>query len=160
MSDPENTTPEMLMHAADLAKAAGLRYVYAGNIPGRVGDLENTRCHHCSALLIERYGYLVRRYRVTAEGGCPECGTAIPGRWGSQLRRPDRVCSVSARDTTAANAVGADREPCPSPRALSPEPPSPRAEPRAPGPRPLHPPAPCLGPQPPAPARDIALRAR
>ena len=85
MSDPENTTPEMLMHAADLAKAAGLRYVYAGNIPGRVGDLENTRCHHCSALLIERYGYLIRRYRVTAEGGCPECGTAIPGRWGSRF---------------------------------------------------------------------------
>ena len=37
MSDPENTTPEMLMRAAAIAKAAGLRYVYAGNLPGRVG---------------------------------------------------------------------------------------------------------------------------
>src|SRR5687767_7113783 len=36
MSDPENTTPDMLMHAAAIARDAGLRYVYAGNIPGRV----------------------------------------------------------------------------------------------------------------------------
>ena len=83
MSDPENTTPEMLMQAADVAKAAGLRYVYAGNIPGRVGDLENTRCHTCAALLIERYGYLIRAYRLTPAGTCPDCGTAIPGRWGA-----------------------------------------------------------------------------
>ncbi len=85
MSDPENTTPEMLIRAADIARRAGLRYVYAGNIPGRVGDLENTRCHQCSALLIERYGYLVRTYRITPHGTCPDCGTAIPGRWGRQF---------------------------------------------------------------------------
>src|SRR3954467_9656228 len=85
MSDPENTTPDMLMNAAAIAKDAGLRYVYAGNLPGRVGELENTRCHHCSALLVERYGYLVRAYRITAEGGCPQCGTAIPGRWARQF---------------------------------------------------------------------------
>jgi len=85
MSDPENTTPEMLMHAAGIAKAAGLRYVYAGNLPGHVDDLENTRCHHCSALLIERYGYLIRGYRITPEGACPDCGTSIPGRWGRQF---------------------------------------------------------------------------
>jgi pyruvate formate lyase activating enzyme len=85
MSDPENTTPEMLLHAAAIGKAAGLRYVYAGNIPGRVGDLENTRCHQCAALLVERYGYLVRSYRITADGTCPQCGTSIPGRWGKQF---------------------------------------------------------------------------
>src|SRR5215207_9330615 len=82
MSDPENTTPAMLMAAAAIAKTAGLRYVYAGNIPGRVGDLENTRCHNCAALLIERYGYFIQSYRLTAEGTCPDCGTVIPGRWG------------------------------------------------------------------------------
>jgi pyruvate formate lyase activating enzyme len=85
MSDPENTTPEMLHKAAAIGKAAGLRYVYAGNIPGRVGDLETTRCHHCSAVLIERYGYLVRSYRMTPDGRCPDCGTPIPGRWGRQF---------------------------------------------------------------------------
>jgi len=82
MPDPENTTPEMLMRAAAIARNAGLRYVYAGNIPGAVGDLENTRCHECSALLVERYGYLIRSYRITSAGACPECGTSIPGRWG------------------------------------------------------------------------------
>jgi pyruvate formate lyase activating enzyme len=81
MSDPENTTPDMLMHAAAIAREAGLRYVYAGNLPGRVGDLENTRCHNCAALLIERYGYLIRAYRLTPDGACPDCGTALPGRW-------------------------------------------------------------------------------
>ena len=68
-----------------LFRSAGLRYVYAGNIPGRVGDLENTRCHHCAALLVERYGYLVRGYRITAGGACPDCGTPIPGRWGTRF---------------------------------------------------------------------------
>jgi pyruvate formate lyase activating enzyme len=75
----------MLVNAAAIAKASGLKYVYTGNLPGRVGDLENTRCHHCSALLIERYGYLIRAYRVTGEGTCPDCGTPIPGRWGRQF---------------------------------------------------------------------------
>jgi hypothetical protein len=59
--------------------------VYAGNLPGRVGELENTRCHACRALLVERYGYLVRRYRITADGRCPECAVAIPGRWGASF---------------------------------------------------------------------------
>src|SRR5213079_1860894 len=85
MNDPENTTPEMLMRAADIARAAGLRYVYAGNLPGRVGDLENTRCHSCSELLIERYGYLITGYHVTPEGNCPKCTTALPGRWGKRF---------------------------------------------------------------------------
>jgi len=82
MSDPEDTTPDMLMAAADTGKKNGLRYVYAGNLPGRVGDLENTYCHACRALLVERYGYFIQRYRLTPEGRCPDCATAIPGRWG------------------------------------------------------------------------------
>jgi pyruvate formate lyase activating enzyme len=85
MNDPENTTPAMLMAAAAIATGAGLRYVYAGNLPGRVGDLENTRCHNCGTLLIERDGYLVRTYRITADGACPDCRTSIPGRWGRQF---------------------------------------------------------------------------
>ncbi len=82
MHDPANTTAEMLMRAADLARASGLRYVYAGNLPGAVGDLENTRCHNCSSTLIERYGYHIRSYRLTPDGSCPDCGASIPGRWG------------------------------------------------------------------------------
>jgi pyruvate formate lyase activating enzyme len=81
MNDPENTTPEMLMQAAEIGRRNGLRYVYAGNLPGRVGDLENTRCHQCRALLVERYGYFIQQYRITPDGTCPECRTKIPGRW-------------------------------------------------------------------------------
>jgi pyruvate formate lyase activating enzyme len=85
MHDPENTTPEMLVAAAETGKRNGLRYVYAGNLPGRVGDLEHTRCHNCHALLVERYGYFIQNYRLTPEGACPECGTSIPGRWGASF---------------------------------------------------------------------------
>jgi pyruvate formate lyase activating enzyme len=81
MTDPDDTTPETLMRIAEFGKQAGLRYVYAGNLPGRVGDLENTRCPNCHALLIERYGYLIRKYHLTPIGSCPSCGTHIPGRW-------------------------------------------------------------------------------
>ena len=84
MNDPENTTPETLMHAADIAHRNGVRYVYAGNLPGRVGDLENTRCHSCRALLVERYGYFIQNYRITPSGTCPDCGTPIPGRWAAR----------------------------------------------------------------------------
>ena len=102
MHDPANTTPEMLLRAVDIARAAGLRYVYAGNLPGQVGDLEDTRCHNCSTTLIERSGYYIQSYRLTADGSCPACGTTIPGRWAKALRRADRVDAVSARDAAAA----------------------------------------------------------
>jgi pyruvate formate lyase activating enzyme len=85
MNDPENTTPEMLVQAAQIGRAAGLKYIYAGNLPGQVGDLEHTRCHQCSTLLVERFGYYIRSYRITATGNCPKCGTSIPGRWGAQF---------------------------------------------------------------------------
>jgi pyruvate formate lyase activating enzyme len=83
MNDPENTTPDMLVRAAEIGQRNGLRYIYAGNLPGRVGDLENTRCHQCRALLVERYGYFIQRYRLTSQGACPDCGATIPGRWGA-----------------------------------------------------------------------------
>jgi len=87
MADPRNTTAEDLLRAAEIGKNAGLRYVYAGNLPGGVSDLENTRCHNCGRLLVERYGYLIRGYHITAKGACPGCGIAVPGRWQSQFDR-------------------------------------------------------------------------
>jgi pyruvate formate lyase activating enzyme len=81
MTEPGNTTAGMLANAAGIGQAAGLRYVYAGNLPGSVGDLEDTRCGACRATLIERIGYRVRSYRITADGRCPVCAAAVPGRW-------------------------------------------------------------------------------
>ncbi len=85
MTDPEDTTPEDLMRAAAIGKRAGLRYIYAGNLPGAVGDLENTRCHNCRELLVERFSYRITGYHLTPEGRCPTCGTSIPGRWASSF---------------------------------------------------------------------------
>jgi pyruvate formate lyase activating enzyme len=85
MTDAPNTTAETLIQAAEIGMRNGLRYVYAGNLPGRVGDLENTRCHHCRAMLIARDGYFVRQYRITPAGACPDCGTMIPGRWSARF---------------------------------------------------------------------------
>jgi pyruvate formate lyase activating enzyme len=81
MTDAANTTPAMLRHAAVIGREAGLRYVYAGNLPGRVDELEHTQCHTCGDRLITRYGYLIQEYRLTANGACPTCATPLPGRW-------------------------------------------------------------------------------
>ncbi len=80
-TEPDNTRAEQLVRAAEIGSSEGLKFVYAGNLPGRVGEWENTRCPGCSLTLIERYGYLVRDYKITTEGKCPSCGTAIPGIW-------------------------------------------------------------------------------
>jgi len=76
MLDRSVTPVETLRRAADIGRQAGLRYVYEGNVPGEPG--ESTRCWSCGALLIERYGHVVRRNRV-ADDGCPDCGAAIDG---------------------------------------------------------------------------------
>jgi AmmeMemoRadiSam system radical SAM enzyme/AmmeMemoRadiSam system protein B/AmmeMemoRadiSam system protein A len=81
MTDPDPTSADTLIRAAEIGTAAGLRFVYAGNLPGRVGPWENTRCPSCRTTVIERYGYLVRSYRLTPEGRCPQCGKQIPGIW-------------------------------------------------------------------------------
>ena len=70
-----------LLRTAEIGAEEGLHYVYAGNAPGRVGRWENTYCPTCRELLIDRIGYLVRDYKLTHDGKCPKCRTAIPGLW-------------------------------------------------------------------------------
>jgi pyruvate formate lyase activating enzyme len=81
MTDPANTTAKDLLRAVQIGRDAGLRFIYAGNMPGRVGDLEDTHCPSCHETLISRYGYLIRAYHLTSDGACPGCATKIPGRW-------------------------------------------------------------------------------
>jgi pyruvate formate lyase activating enzyme len=85
MTEPESTTAEMLLAAAAIGRESGLRYVYPGNMPGQVGDQEDTRCTGCGETLVSRFGYHIRDYRLTAEGRCPECATPVPGRWSPQF---------------------------------------------------------------------------
>jgi pyruvate formate lyase activating enzyme len=81
MLGPENTPAATLVRAAEIGGTAGLKYVYAGNLPGRTGRLEDTVCPGCGETLVARQGYRISAYRVTAEGRCPACATVIPGRW-------------------------------------------------------------------------------
>ena len=81
MMDVPQTMARQLIRAAEIGAEAGLRFVYAGNAPGQVGDWQNTRCPSCRATLIERFGYAVSDYRITNDGNCPDCGTSIPGIW-------------------------------------------------------------------------------
>jgi len=85
MADPADTRPEDLMRAAEIGKQSGLHFVYAGNLPGRVAELENTRCSHCDYMLISRYGYFIEEYSLTANGCCPKCGNPVPGRWAEKF---------------------------------------------------------------------------
>jgi pyruvate formate lyase activating enzyme len=81
MTENANTTAEQLIEACEIGREAGLRYIYAGNLPGRVGRWEHTFCPSCDQLLVERHGYLIRQVTVTASGHCPNCSTVIPGIW-------------------------------------------------------------------------------
>jgi pyruvate formate lyase activating enzyme len=81
MTSPEDTAPEGLVKAVEIGKKSGLRYVYAGNLPGRAGNWKNTNCPDCGTLLVERFGYRIMKYRLTSGGCCPSCRRSIPGRW-------------------------------------------------------------------------------
>lgn len=88
MTDKPRTSVAQLLTAVDIGKKQGLNYIYAGNMPGSVGEYENTICHNCESILIDRQGYLIRKYRITAEGTCPDCETRIPGVW---TEHPERI---------------------------------------------------------------------
>ena len=76
------TTTEDLMKIVETGRQAGLKYLYPGNLPGQVGEWENTRCHHCNSTVIRRHGFLVTENRVRENGLCPDCGKPLPGVWG------------------------------------------------------------------------------
>lgn len=84
MTDAPATPADKLRQAAEIGQEAGLHFTYAGNLPGRVDTLEDTFCPACQTRLIQRQGYTLLDYRITAEGVCPNCGAKIPGVWPSQ----------------------------------------------------------------------------
>jgi pyruvate formate lyase activating enzyme len=81
MIAPDNTDSQTLIRAAEIGREAGLRYVYAGNLPGNVGEYETTCCPRCSYQLVKRSGYVIQKYKITGEGKCPKCGEKIAGLW-------------------------------------------------------------------------------
>lgn len=81
MLDAPATPPATLQRAAEIGQEAGLNYVYAGNLPGRVGSLEDTHCPGCGKVLIRRRGYWILENGIDENGVCPQCGRAIAGVW-------------------------------------------------------------------------------
>ncbi len=92
MLDVPPTPPATLTRARQQALAAGLHYVYTGNVRDVEG--QSTSCAKCGELLIERDGYQIGRWHLDAHGGCESCGERLPGcfdprpaNWGSR-RQP------------------------------------------------------------------------
>ncbi len=74
--DRPSTPLTTLQQAGAIGQAAGLRYIYLGNVHGTEG--ENTHCHGCGQVLIQRRGFAILENRVR-NGGCPDCGTEVYG---------------------------------------------------------------------------------
>jgi pyruvate formate lyase activating enzyme len=77
MLDLPVTPYASIERAYEIGKAAGLKYVYTGNVPGDTG--ENTLCAHCGEILIERYGFHVRSNKLVEGDFCPRCRTKLDG---------------------------------------------------------------------------------
>ncbi|HOP48821.1 MAG TPA: AmmeMemoRadiSam system radical SAM enzyme [Desulfobacteraceae bacterium] len=72
------TSAETIRRAREYGYEAGLKYVYTGNLPGDNG--ENTFCHECGEILIDRYGFYVTQNKIK-NNRCPNCNAEIPGVW-------------------------------------------------------------------------------
>ena len=72
------TPAKSLIRAREIARSAGLYYVYIGNL--LVPDGENTFCPECGDLLVERRGYEVLK-NILQNGRCPRCNREIYGVW-------------------------------------------------------------------------------
>jgi pyruvate formate lyase activating enzyme len=97
MTDPVNTQADALVRACEIGQEAGLRYCYAGNLPGQVGAWEDTRCPGCRTTLISRYGYHIRDFRLTDAGTCPDCAAPIAGFWKPGWKIPERDGGLPGR---------------------------------------------------------------
>jgi pyruvate formate lyase activating enzyme len=80
MAETAATPVRTLLRAAEIGYEEGLHYVYAGNLPGRVGRFEHTFCPSCGRMLIERHGFRVLRNDL-AGGRCPSCAAPVAGFW-------------------------------------------------------------------------------
>lgn len=78
MTDRSWTPLATVRRARQIGIAAGLRYVYEGNVPGDGG--ENTVCPGCHVRLVTRSGFSVQDLAIRA-GKCSSCGVEIAGIW-------------------------------------------------------------------------------
>jgi pyruvate formate lyase activating enzyme len=75
MKDVPPTAVADLEKAYTIAKDAGMKYVYIGNVHSGKG--ENTYCYSCGEALVERDGYQIMADSLKKDRKCPKCGTGI-----------------------------------------------------------------------------------
>jgi pyruvate formate lyase activating enzyme len=75
MNQVPPTPLETLEKVYEMAKKAGIKYVYVGNVPG--SDGENTQCPDCEELLIKRNGFNIESNNLKKDKKCPNCGAGI-----------------------------------------------------------------------------------
>ena len=79
LRDRERTPAATLTRARALARAAGLRHVYTGNVHHAEGDA--TLCPGCGVTVIQRDWYELSRWHLDAKGACLDCGVVLGGRF-------------------------------------------------------------------------------
>jgi pyruvate formate lyase activating enzyme len=94
LTDLPPTPPATLRKARAIAKAAGLKHVYTGNVHDAEG--QSTYCASCGAVVIERDWYRLGTWNLRG-GACGGCGAVLaghigerPGTWGPR-RLPVQV---------------------------------------------------------------------
>ncbi|MEM2941646.1 MAG: hypothetical protein QW304_08895 [Thermoproteota archaeon] len=81
MRTGQPTSIEKLYRAREIGLEEGLQYIYIGNAPG---EYEDTYCHSCGKLLIQRSCYRVIRSEIEIDANaakCPNCEAKIHGVW-------------------------------------------------------------------------------
>jgi len=78
LSGLPRTAVPTLEAACQVARQAGLRYVYTSNIAPHEGT--NTFCASCGERAIQRLGFKILENRLS-DGRCPNCRALLPGVW-------------------------------------------------------------------------------
>jgi pyruvate formate lyase activating enzyme len=76
IQDLSPTPVKSIQRAMEIGQAAGLKYVYSGNVSGQGG--ESTQCGTCGNLLIGRQGYFITANNLKGSK-CSRCGTVLAG---------------------------------------------------------------------------------
>ena len=108
MTEIPPTPPAVLAKAHAIAVAAGLKYVYTGNVSDQAR--QSTYCPGCGHTLIGRDGYRLSAYNLEQDR-CRRCGTQIagrfdpvPGDWGPR-RQPVRIAEFARAHAVRAAAI-------------------------------------------------------
>lgn len=73
-----------LEYAYEIGQKAGLKFVYAGNVPGHKS--ESTICYSCGRLVVERFGYQTKVVGLE-DSKCKFCGAELNFRTHAANRR-------------------------------------------------------------------------